>query len=112
MASKVLIPLCDGDVAPRFDLATEALVARLSDGTVLEERTVVLPHASADELCRLVLTEGVSTVVCGGIEEEYFQYLGWKKTRVIDAVIGNARRALAQLADGRLQPGQVLPETR
>lgn len=109
MIEKVLIPLHEDHVAPRFDLVTDALlVAYGPTGDVLEERTVVLAHASADELCKLILTENVRVVVCGGIEEEYFQYLSWKKVRVVDSVIGPARAALARLRDGELRPADVL----
>jgi hypothetical protein len=111
MIEKVLIPLLEDDVAPRFDLATDALVIAFGPaGEALEERTVVLAHASADELCKLILTEHVGAVICGGIEDEYYQYLSWKKVRVIDSVIGPARAALARLRDGTLTPATVLAE--
>ena len=109
MIEKVLIPLHEDHVAPRFDLVTDALVVAYGPaGEVLEERTVVLAHAAADELCKLILTENVKVVVCGGIEEEYYQYLSWKKVRVVDSVIGPARDALARLRDGSLRPAAVL----
>ena len=109
MIEKVLIPLHEDDVASRFDLATDALVAAYApSGETLEERTVVLPHASADELCKLVLAEHVTAVICGGIEEEYYQYLSWKKVRVIDSVIGPARTALARFREDRLAPAAIL----
>ncbi len=109
MIEKVLIPLFEDEVAPRFDLATEVLVAAFGpDGKILEERTVVLPHASADELSKLVLTENVATVICSGIEEEYYQYLTWKKVLVIDSVVGTARQALNLLRQRELEPQQIL----
>ena len=108
MVDRVLIPLSGSDVAPRFDLATEVLVASLGERGVDDQRTIVLSRASADELCRLVLAENVRTVVCGAIEDEYYQYLVWKKVRVLDWVIGPYERALAGLRDNRLQAGDVL----
>ena len=108
MFDRVLIPLSGNDVAPRFDLATEVLVASFDGQGAGDQRTIVLASASADELCRLVLAENVGTVVCGAIEEEYFQYLLWKKVRVFDWVIGPYERALAGLRDDRLQAGDVL----
>jgi predicted Fe-Mo cluster-binding NifX family protein len=111
MARKVLVPLYGEDVAPRFDLATEALIADLdAPGGPQEDRTVVLPQASAEDLCHLVLTEGIGTVVCGGIEEEYYQYLRWKKVTVLDSVIGPAHEALERLKDGELESGDILIE--
>jgi hypothetical protein len=108
MIDRVLIPLSGSDVAPRFDLATEVLIASFGERGADDQRTIVLSHASADELCRLVLAENVRTVVCGAIEEEYYQYLEWKKVRILDWVIGPYERALASLRENRLQAGDVL----
>lgn len=108
MIDRVLIPLSGNDVSPRFDLATEVLVASFYNSGADDQRTIVLSHASADELCRLVLAENVGTVVCGAIEDEYYRYLVWKKVRVVDWVIGPYERALAGLRDNRLQAGDIL----
>jgi hypothetical protein len=56
----------------------------------------------------MILTEGITTVICGGIEEEYFQYLTWKKVKVIDSVIGTYDRALEFAKGDRLEPGAIL----
>ena len=110
MSHKVLIPLYGNDVAPRFDLATEAYIAKLDESGIVEEHTYVLPHASSDELCRMVLSEGVSEVICGAVEEEYFQYLTWKKVTVIDSVIGPYSEVLERFRTGRLEPGDILAD--
>ncbi|MGB9615925.1 MAG: NifB/NifX family molybdenum-iron cluster-binding protein [Desulfomonilaceae bacterium] len=106
---KVLIPLSGDDVAPRFDLAPEVVVATLDDeGALLDERAIVLPSASAEMLCRLILDEKTDVVICGGIDDEYFQYLTWKKVEVIDSVIGPYNEALRRLAAHALAPGDVI----
>ncbi len=107
---KILIPLFGNDVAPRFDLATEVLIA-LSDGSPIvpgEEKIVVLPQASAEQLCHLILTEKIQVVICGGIEEEYYQYLTWKQVDVYDSVVGSWEDVLACYGRGRLKSGAVL----
>lgn len=109
MAMKILLTLSESDVAPRFDLTTEVLIASLrEDGSGDKTRTVVLAHASAEDLCQLILNEGINVVVCGGIEEEYFDYLTWKKVRVLDSVMGPWERALDALRAGDLKPGTIL----
>ncbi len=109
MAQKILIPLYGNDIAPRFDLATEILIttadAKIGDGT---EKIIVLPQASAEKLCHLVLTEKIQTVICGGIEEEYYHYLIWKKVSVVDSVVGSWEAALYQNSIGSLHPGMIL----
>jgi len=104
-----LITIWRDQVAPRFDLTSEVLVASVdSTGKVLHSKTVVLPNVSAEDLCHMVLTEGITMVICGGIEEEYFQYLTWKKVKVIDSVIAPYDRALELARGGRLEPGAIL----
>jgi predicted Fe-Mo cluster-binding NifX family protein len=108
---KVLITLYESDVAPRFDMATEVLIATLGpDGSVVEEKNIVLPQASAEILCQLILGEGVDVVVCGGIEDEYYQYLTWKKIKVFDSVIASRQQVLRGSREGTLREGAVLME--
>lgn len=106
---KILIPLFRDEVAPRFDLAVEVLILVVSeDGAIEDQKTLVLPHASADELCDLILAQGVGVVICGGVEEEYYHYLRWKRVDVIDAVAGPAEAALNLFLAGRLRPGEIV----
>jgi hypothetical protein len=109
MNENLLITIWRDQVAPRFDLTSEVLIATVdSTGELLQSKTVVLPTVSAGDLCHLILTEGINSVICGGIEEEYFQYLTWKKINVIDSVIGPYELALEFARAGRLEPGTIL----
>jgi len=109
MNEKLLITIWRDQVAPRFDLTSEVLVITVdASGEVVHSKTVVLPTVSAEDLCHMILTEGITTVICGGIEEEYFQYLTWKKVRVIDSVIGPYDLALELARGGRLETGTIL----
>lgn len=107
--TKILIPLYENDVAPRFDLATEVLiVSRLGEAGSHDKRLVVLPRPSADRLCHLILTEGIQTVICSAIEDDYYQYLTWKRIQVIDSVVGSSDVALQRYSQGLLQSGDIL----
>lgn len=109
MTQKILIPLYADQVAPRFDLATEvSVVSMADDGRLTEKKTVVLPRASAEQLCHLILLEKISTVVCGGIEDEYYQYLKWKNVTVLDSVIGSYKKVLKELESGTLRAGDIV----
>jgi hypothetical protein len=109
MGTKTLICLYGNDIAPRFDLTTEVLIVSYgADGAIEEERTLVLPQASPEKLCHMILTEDVRTVICGGIEEEYHQYLTWKRVNVVDSVIGSCSRVLERLVTGTLKAGEIL----
>ncbi|MFP4670937.1 MAG: NifB/NifX family molybdenum-iron cluster-binding protein [Desulfohalobiaceae bacterium] len=113
MQNKILIPLYGSEVAPRFDLSAEAMIIILDERSKKqEERLVVLSRASAERMCHLILTEGIKTVICGGIEEEYYQYLIWKRIQVIDAVIGPWETALEKYIKDSLSPGDIFQITQ
>ena len=106
---RVLIPLYNDEVAPRFDLAREALLVGLDQEAGLENsREILLPQASADGLCDLIVNKDVNVVICGGIEEEYYHYLRWKRVEVVDNVAGLAAAALAKFRQGNLRAGDIL----
>jgi predicted Fe-Mo cluster-binding NifX family protein len=50
----------------------------------------------------------IGTVVCGGIEDEYYQYLKWKNVKVLDSVIGSYKDVIKQLEFGTLQSGDII----
>jgi predicted Fe-Mo cluster-binding NifX family protein len=106
---KILIPLLDADIAPRFDLATDVLIVTVvrNDKEVLarEDKLVVLDSASPEAVCRLVITEGIKTVICAGIEGEYYDFLRWKGVRMYDDVVGPAEAAVHAHLEGNLQSG-------
>lgn len=105
---KILVTLRDNDVAPRFDMTTEVLIVESGGKEISKPRNILLPGPSADELCSLIIKEGISLVICGGIEEAHFQYLNWKKIQVIDKVIGLATEALCRAQTGALTSGEIL----
>ena len=109
MIHKITIPLFHEEVAPRFDLATEVLIILLSNGNIVEEKkTIVLPRSSADELCHLLLAENINTLICGAIEEEYYQFLKWKKINIYDSIAGKWSQALEQWQNNSLNCRDIL----
>jgi predicted Fe-Mo cluster-binding NifX family protein len=106
---KILIPIFGDDISPRFDLTAEVYILSVDDsGQYHDERIVVLPQISAEHLCHLILTENVNVVICGGIEDEYYQYLVWKRITVYDSVIGPWQTAVSRYLDNSLHSGDIL----
>jgi predicted Fe-Mo cluster-binding NifX family protein len=109
MTTKVFIPLYGEEVAPRFDLATEVLLGEYSkQGQIINEKVLLLPGPSAERLCQMILSESVKVVICGGIEQEFYDYLSWKHISVIDNIIGTGHAAFARLVSGQLNAGDIL----
>ncbi len=110
MKKKILIPLFNDYVAPRFDLATEVIINDVGEGEYDKEKIVMLSNASAEQLCHMILMERIQVLICGGIEEEYYQYLKWKKIEVLDSVVGTWKSVLAEYSQNTLQIGDIIPK--
>ncbi len=112
---KILIPLRDNDVAPRFDLATDVLIAsvRRDKDTLgnVEKKVVVLDQSSSEAMCRLAISEKIQTVICAGIEDEYHDFLQWKGAKIMDNVCGPADEVLDTYLAGELSSGDCLYKT-
>jgi hypothetical protein len=97
-------------VSPRFDMSLEVIIATCYDRQLLEEpHTLVLSKVSAEVICDLALKEKIDIVICGGIEEQHYQFLIWKKIIVFDSVIGPHVKVLRLAMDNTLEPGTILP---
>ncbi len=113
MLHKITILVFHDEIAPRFDLATELLLIIVSKGNVVEEKkTVFLPRSSADDLCHILISENVNTLICGAIEDEYYQFLKWKKINVFDSVAGNWSDVFNQWLQGNLHSGNIFLKRR
>ncbi len=109
MGTKILVTLYRDEVAPRFDLCSEVLLVTVdATGREVRRQDLVLAHSSADDLCDLILDREVSAVITGGIEEEHYHYLRWKRVNVLDAVAGPAEAALSLFLRGELEAGAIL----
>jgi len=109
MSKKILVTLYRNEVSPRFDLASEVLLVTVdAAGKEAKRQELVLAHSSADDLCDLILDREVSEVITGGMEEEHYHYLRWKRLTVLDGIAGLAEDALARHLRGELEPGDIL----
>lgn len=109
MERRVLITVAKDEIAPRFDLSTEVLLLHVAgNGEILSRKSFLLSQASGDEVCDLIQSRDIGVLVCGGIEEEYYHYLRWKRIEVIDSVMGNVDTLIERLVAGNLKPGDIL----
>lgn len=107
---KLMIAISNVEVAPRFDLTVEAVIAEVENETLLREpRVLLISEPSGDELCGLAVSEAVDLVICGGIDEVHYEYLVWKNINVIDGVVGPYKEALELFTQSRLPSNAILP---
>lgn len=110
---KVLITAQGDFVAQRFDLAGEVVIAVVEGGKLANPpRTIIMDRPSSENLSNFIMEENIGVVICGGIEERNYQFLSWKKVRIIDFVIGDISTVLANFLAGTLQPGDIIPMVR
>ena len=107
---KLLIPVQGDFVAQRFDLATEIIIAEFDTTGKLsgEPKNVIMERASDDELCQMIVDLNITDVICGGIGEQHYSFLVWKKITVYDSIIAKWRDAMDKAIAGKLEPGAIL----
>lgn len=96
-AGKVLIPLWRNEIAPRFDLAREAMVVVFDEDKVLSSDILVLARPSGEGLCELALRESCTDVITNAIEARHYDFLRFKRIRVHDGVLAELDSALAEV---------------
>ena len=107
---KILTTIEKDEIAPRFDQTSEILITEAENGEIVgEPRIILLPGTSGEDICSQAIKEDIALVICGGIEDTHYQYLKWKKIRVIDGVIGPYEQALALALKNDLKQGMILP---
>ncbi len=110
---KILITISGDDIAPRLDMTREVLVINCKNKELTEEpKTILLGKSSAEDICSFIIKEDISCLICGGIEEKHYKYLQWKKTKVVDSVIGPHQQALRLFLKNQLTKGSILPGSR
>lgn len=106
---KLLMPIQGDIVAPRFDLATEILVAHFAHGELIgEPKIMIMERPSEESLCQMAVEENITDFVCGGIEEVHYKFLVWKQVNALDRVIGHWRTVLEKVIDGSLVQGEIV----
>lgn len=68
---KVVIPLFEEDVAPRFCAATHALVADIEAGEVIDRQIVPVPASDLGERLEQFSELGASVLLCGGFNRRF-----------------------------------------
>ena len=107
---KILVTIHKNEITPRFDHSSEILIVKtMGEEIIGNPRIILLPGTSGEDICGLATKENISMVICGGIEDTHYQYLKWKKIRVIDGVIGPYENAIKLAITNNLKPGAVLP---
>ncbi len=102
---RIGIPLLNGRVAPRCNIADGLLLVSFRRGQIERSRTVPPEGNSWLEFLSQITVQGVDTLVCGGISRDGKEGLQAQGVSVIENVACTTEEVLAALAAGSLRPG-------
>ena len=121
----ILITLDGNNIAFRFDFCTEIWMGQINENqkgnksknqknekknqyqAKITGEILILPKSSPEYICQLIIDKKIDILICGGIEDEYYDYLKWKKVTIYDSVIGSYNEALQNLIRGRLKSNKI-----
>ncbi len=107
---KIMMTVRGDFISPRFDMSSEVMIATSYDGKLLEEpHSIIVSEVSAEKICDLALKKNVATVICGGISEQHYQFLNWKKILVLDGIVGPHVDVLQLALKTTLEPDTIMP---
>ncbi len=105
---KVAVPLFGSRIAPRYDCASDFLVADVGPGSAGERSQVGLAGLPPVERARRLRELGVEVVICGGIDPVSAHCLAGCGLALYAWVTGEAADALEGLVLGELQPRAMM----
>lgn len=102
---RIGIPLLNGRVAPRCNIADGLMLVTLRRGQIDRSRIVPPEGQSWQEFRSQISALGVDTLVCGGISRDDKEGLLARGITVIENVACTSEEVMAAMAAGCLRPG-------
>lgn len=99
---KIALPIFEGRIAPRLDNAWKMLLVSIEDGKVKEEEEVRVIGLHPLKMSFWLKQEGVSVVICSGIDEICSRSLIENGILIFPRIAGSAREAVRSYLDGSI----------
>ncbi len=81
---KIAIPFFKNRIAPHFGTTSAVLLVEIQGDTVVQKIRSEIAGKSAMEMARTLFEMGISTLICGGIETYFKDWLTRKGVTVLD----------------------------
>lgn len=104
---KIAIPLFGKRVSPHYSTAPELFVILTHGNKVYSTTILNLSKLSLTEKRRKLITLGIETIICGGIDEATREWLRQKDIRVIENVMGEAMEALSDFLSSEMEKEDI-----
>ncbi len=102
MTRKIAIPIFGNRVSSRLDCSESFLLITIDDGTIIERREMRWTSASILERRHVLLEEGVSVLICGGLTDTCAHLLRDSNIEVIPWIRGEVEDVLLRFLRGTL----------
>jgi predicted Fe-Mo cluster-binding NifX family protein len=99
---RVAIPTFEGDVAPRFCFAREALVVDLEAGLETRRLSLPLPEGGYPDRLRVLQDNGVGLLVCDGFNRAFLAEAERAGVHVVWGISGSIESAVRTLIASKL----------
>ena len=106
---KVAIPHYKNEIAPCFDVAANFIIYEVEQGVVITHRMLKVNVSRAVDIVRAVRDEGISLLICGGINNRYKYMLESAGIKVITRISGRTDGALKAFLTGELSGPDEAP---
>jgi predicted Fe-Mo cluster-binding NifX family protein len=105
---RVAIPHHGGEVAPCFEYSANISIFSIRKNSVVAQMDFTLRSKEALDRVRLLRDQGVTVLICGGIQDTFESLLLAAGIRVISWVTGEVRDLLDLFLQNKLVPGSIL----
>lgn len=102
---KIAIPLFGTRISPRFDFSPVIRIITIENGKVVHQENIPMAHLNLNQRLDQLASNGVTKVICGGIDGFCLNQLGNKGIDVVHNVAGEAEIVSDLFMRGKLRPG-------
>jgi predicted Fe-Mo cluster-binding NifX family protein len=100
---RVAVPVFNNFVSPRIDCTRSMAVFEIADGRAKDQKELHIPLMRPSELPGYLRSEGIETLICGGIPLPLLEMMKRSGVTVYHGIIGEVDEVVGSLARGELQ---------
>ena len=101
--ARIAIPIFKARVSPVFDTCTRILLIDSENNRQIAQRELDLDNFSLQERLRILVKNGVTVIICGGISDVFHAILSNSNFLLISGICGNVHEVIKAHFDGRLE---------
>jgi len=107
---KIAIPVFHSKISPRFDEAQEFVLLETEGASIISKENFSTKGWSTIERMKQLVSLGVETLICGGIDRGSLQYLSFNGIKIYSWVTAEVDDAIDCYMKNKMRPGLILGE--